>query len=187
MTDVFRSVSPEKYTARLFGKPRSNLLCKLHRSSLFLRMTASPAAHPSGILQIIQKSRKTVPKYYSNFRWKCQASENPGRIFVHLVKFGKNGEIAWIFRCFPTISAHFHGFSRKKILWKHMEVTDCASCRRRNERVFEPFHGKIHAKNPVCPLTNRMETGIIKIERAYQQTVAPMIENSKRNNRFLVW
>ena len=40
---------------------------------------------------------------------------------------------------------------------------------------------------PVCPLTNRMETGIMKIERAYQQTVAPMIENSKRNNRFLVW
>ena len=44
-----------------------------------------------------------------------------------------------------------------------------------------------YAKNPVCPLTNWMETGIIKIERAYRQTVAPMIENSKRNNRFLVW
>ena len=36
-----------------------------------------------------------------------------------------------------------------------------------------------YTKNPVCPLTNRMDLSIIKIERAYRQTVAPMSNKVK--------
>jgi len=44
----------------------------------------------------------------------------------------------------------------------------------------ENCQAKKHAKNPVCPLTNRLETGIIKIEGAYRQTVAPMFKRLKK-------
>ena len=38
-------------------------------------------------------------------------------------------------------------------------------------------------KTPVCPLTNRRKMRIIKIERAYRQTVAPNLRMALRNSR----
>ena len=42
----------------------------------------------------------------------------------------------------------------------HSDCYYTTSCRKLSSQKY--------AKNPVCPLTNRMETGIMKIERAYQ-------------------